>query len=61
LEELSANGYMEMAYKSPTETIIFKTHEELDGYVWNLLKDSTWKGKNADRWNLLKGFDGAFW
>ena len=43
-----------MEYEGPMGKVIFSTHEELDEFV-------RYNEISQDDWNLLKGFDGAFW
>ena len=57
---------MEMTFKDSEEedSITFKTHEQLDQFVWdkiNYIESMGGNYKKSSAWQLLKGFDRAFW
>lgn len=72
LQNLRKKGICKMVYKIPTQVrefigikdkeVGFKTHEELDTFVHNLVaKEPLFAEKYPEDWMLLKSWDRAFW
>jgi hypothetical protein len=60
LEYLNKNSKAATAsYVHQGNVITFRTHRELDAYVFALLNTAATNGKeiSPDHWNLLKSFD----